>query len=1382
MTAPSTYAAKVPAGTTGASHSVENTRNFTGFIPTQTFYFSFFYKADRVSGSGSVTIRAQIDWFTTAGAAAGTTYNDITIATSAPWTFREDRHMAPANAASGRVKFIITPATTPIQHDVYVTAARVAVSERGATLGATWGSDIDNIPANLASLVGTEAILNQAILDSIASDEVLAVQEKIGPLAKLNADLQARYTDLAGRASALGISTTAAANARSEWTLALDRMGDGPNQFGNPGFGTASTSEWTLSTPANASLSASSGRLTITNNASGGSYAYRAFTTQVGKRYRVRGTMVSEGHNGRVYVGTSIGGNQYGGIVAPGTLDLFFVATGTTAYITVGDAITASSNSVYDDFHFSEALPAWNDHSGDTRIYTHAFADRAFPSGWTLNGAAAVANGIYTTLTDDSTTVYEHALRSTAQAAAATQYSGGLLVKKDSIGRATRFPMLRLNATGGTAKYVDFMLDTATGEFSTSTNGQGAADAYGVLDLGDEWLLWGTFTTNANNTAIQAEVYPAVGASAAWAYGVAATGSIDCRPPLLVKGDSHELGRAMLTGRLYAFSAEMAKLAVAISEAAEVLIEWSANGISDWHSGFQTGDLYMRQSTDNGATWSAAARVVGEDGAPGADGNYRQTVFKRSLLQPATPIGNGPVPSGWTDGPTGTSADGSLWMSAATLTAGHVLVGSWSAPVQISATTSEELAPGAKTYARTWDEALTMAADLSGRYGYALQQNITGGAGKPVFKVDNVSMDATVSGSLLWAIAQANAGTGGQIIFSTDGPMRLFVTKNIVVNGANITIDAPGRNVTIVAPRDINIIRMGNDAPARADNIILRRLKFDRVGRHILESGDPEGKTPGDAINAFPHRCNKIWIDQCTVSGNDDGCIDFAASTALPGATPCYIEISRCKLRSDEKVMLLGSTAPLNDPAPSWAPTAVDEPRILYATLYENYCEGTAQRHPRSASLAYVHSVGNVMVLQRKRREDGVLSAAHGPYATTGGHILSERDLILLGSPDTGVEGTKVDTAAWNDTTNLGPGALKTNGTVALDSLPINTANTGKVANPVYSYTLPALPADTEGREARINAVRANAGAEIRPIPDGQFNFVAKATGDAEGLYVDGVRVLRVRGGYLKAVSDPTSPGGVGNIIVEQQPDIVILADSTGTVKTGELPRTVAMKATDGTQTLTTLGSWSLSATPGVTATIGASTGVISVTALTVSEAELTATFIYSGISRTAKIKVRRQDDAASGGGGTSSGTGYASTATIGNASSTGYNDANSSTTLKVTAGAAGSVTCRAPLNYKRVSGATSGGITNVTGKWQWRVVGGSWADIATEVQATSSAEGFYDAESGTVFEAQGSISVTMTKTGLTNGTAYEFRFQWKRGSGQRDGYKVSGTMDATVN
>ncbi|MBB3347314.1 hypothetical protein [Sphingomonas sp. BK069] len=113
-------------------------------------------------------------------------------------------------------------------------------------------------------------------------------------------------------------------------------------------------------------------------------------------------------------------------------------------------------------------------------------------------------------------------------------------------------------------------------------------------------------------------------------------------------------------------------------EGPNVVAQGSVDAVN-WHDGLQTGDVYMRLSTDYGATFGTPVRIAGEDAMPGEDGSYQQQVFKRSPTRPATPTGGG-VPAGWSDGvPDGTDL---IWLSVAYQRNG-ILLGPWSLPAQI---------------------------------------------------------------------------------------------------------------------------------------------------------------------------------------------------------------------------------------------------------------------------------------------------------------------------------------------------------------------------------------------------------------------------------------------------------------------------------------------------------------------------------------------------------------------------------------------------------------------------------------------------------------------------------------------------------------------------
>lgn len=125
--------------------------------------------------------------------------------------------------------------------------------------------------------------------------------------------------------------------------------------------------------------------------------------------------------------------------------------------------------------------------------------------------------------------------------------------------------------------------------------------------------------------------------------------------------------------------------------AAGITVEYSVNGINGWHPTFAVGDIYMRQKVGNGA-WSAAIKIVGEDGSdgepgtpgtPGSNGTYVDYIFRRAQTQPATPTGTG-LPAGWSGAPpTGSTLP--LWMSRVTKQSTGALVGAWSAPVRLDA-------------------------------------------------------------------------------------------------------------------------------------------------------------------------------------------------------------------------------------------------------------------------------------------------------------------------------------------------------------------------------------------------------------------------------------------------------------------------------------------------------------------------------------------------------------------------------------------------------------------------------------------------------------------------------------------------------------------------
>jgi hypothetical protein len=247
--------------------------------------------------------------------------------------------------------------------------------------------------------------------------------------------------------------------------------------------------------------------------------------------------------------------------------------------------------------------------------------------------------------------------------------------------------------------------------------------------------------------------------------------------------------------------------------------------------------------------------------------------------------------------------------------------------------------------------------------------------------------------------------------------------------------------------------------------------------------------------------------------------------------------------------------------------------------------------------------------------------------------------------------------------------------------------------------------------------------------------------------------------------------------LIDLPATVTIYADSTGTPKTGELPKPIVGKYLRSGTALSSGVTWSKSTTEGnATSTISGSgaadleiTGPNNSTLALESVIEVTGT--YQGIARKASITVLRSDDpptSSGGGGGGGGGSGSSgSTTTLGDTTGTSYDLTNAiSSTITATAGFGGQVACTAPLSFKR-TGVTLGsgpdGENGAAGKWQWRIPAGTWADIASEVTSVSNSVTDVDPDTGKHRTFAGSLSVAQTKTGLTSGTAYEFRFCWRR-------------------
>jgi len=233
------------------------------------------------------------------------------------------------------------------------------------------------------------------------------------------------------------------------------------------------------------------------------------------------------------------------------------------------------------------------------------------------------------------------------------------------------------------------------------------------------------------------------------------------------------------------------------------------------------------------------------------------------------------------------------------------------------------------------------------------------------------------------------------------------------------------------------------------------------------------------------------------------------------------------------------------------------------------------------------------------------------------------------------------------------------------------------------------------------------------------------------------------------------------NVTLEVPPLVTIKADYAGTALAGQLPRTLTAVRRKGTTDVSATTVWANTASASSTIT-GGTTASVTITACAAS-GRISWSSARDGVTLLGETTIvfdkAAPPSTSGGGGGTgggSSGSGSPGYDTsIAPTSSGSYGAANAGP-LTVTVGSSGTVNLTAPLGY-----TSTGSATNCLGKWQWRVVGGTFADVASEIAQTLGASGGDD----------GQISVAQSKTGLTSGTAYEFQLLLRRGAG-------TGTLD----
>lgn len=235
----------------------------------------------------------------------------------------------------------------------------------------------------------------------------------------------------------------------------------------------------------------------------------------------------------------------------------------------------------------------------------------------------------------------------------------------------------------------------------------------------------------------------------------------------------------------------------------------------------------------------------------------------------------------------------------------------------------------------------------------------------------------------------------------------------------------------------------------------------------------------------------------------------------------------------------------------------------------------------------------------------------------------------------------------------------------------------------------------------------------------------------------------------------PSEPAADVTSAISGLADITIAADHTGAV-TATLPRTSPYKLFRNGVDVTTSTTWSVSIVSGtLTASIGASDGVLSLNASsgTLTNAVLRITAVYSGTTRTLDVKVTKElAPAPTTGGGGSGSAGSATGNVLGSTSSTTMVAVGDE--LTVDTGTAGQVVLSASYNFS--TGSSSGSYGEYA-QWYWWN-GSAYAALGSEVAASVNWVPI-DGEPG-----YGECNYTAT--GLTASSTQKFKLYMRNSSG----------------
>lgn len=825
-------------------------------------------------------------------------------------------------------------------------------------------------------------------------------------------------------------------------------------------------------------------------------------------------------------------------------------------------------------------------------------------------------------------------------------------------------------------------------------------------------------------------------------------------------------------------------------------VEYSIDGSTAWHSTFTTGDIYMRQRVGTGGTWSAAIRIVGEQGTPGGAGNFIDSIFRRASSQPATPTGDNPVDGvNWFDAPP--AANGNpLWFSQGEKTAGGSLVGVWSTPVQIE---------GAAGYGGALsNDSTVLPADSAGT---VLDYSTAGG----MFRVYLGGLEVTASATFAVTVQQGCQGTINTADNTPINGQSRGYYRVTLLSASSGYLRMTATHGGVVLTRDFVLAK----APAGASAALVRLSSTaDAFTYNAAGAADPGGQV----ITFLANRQNVSQAAQwsttptVTLSGTGDtrqlAIADFGANASvqvtvtadglsdtktvfrlqqgqqgLPGS-PGYnaatlIAFKRAASAPTDNPGTLTYTFATGawTPGNSWQksiPTGTLPIWAKSATAFSNAATDQVDAADWTTPAAQIGSdganglnVATVYAYQRTTADSapaeptgtqtytfatGGLSGLVAPWYSTPPAFTGANPYLWI-TTATASSSSSTDTIDGTGGEWAAPQKLAQNGQ---DATLLKITPTGQIftfdglgaANPTsQTITLDAILANVSGSVTWLCTRYNSAGASLgtvtlggsgntgRTLTVAQFSTAAYAKITATlGALSDAVLIVRVTDGASGLTSSISNP------------TFTVACNSAGTPKTGAFNGangqvSVFAGGTNVTESCNFTAVQS-SVTGSVSNTAGTK-GAYSVTQLTAATGYLEITATYGSVSAVLRFTLSKSLDGAASSSATDD--------TLSSVTSTSY-PASTADVVSLAVGPGGVISISGGGYYKR---STDSLYVNLACKVQWRESGGTWADVQAETVSTVPA---YWVQNDFYWEP-GEIWINTSMAGPSTAKIYEFRW-----------------------